>query len=158
MITVTVGSSCTIAYASPEQRLEIMAGLTLNNPLYVDAKRQGRYYRNIDPYLKYYSESEDGLTIPRGFTGSAMKILNTTDFVDRRRSMPPVNFTFSGALRPYQRTAVEAVLKRDLGYLVSGTGSGKTTVALYIICTRQQPTLVIVPTVVTALTRLSISM
>ena len=72
MIKITVDSKTHIEAASSDQ---IKTALTLNNPLYVDAKRQGRYCKNIDEYLHYFKETDAGLTFPRGATGTAMKIL-----------------------------------------------------------------------------------
>jgi len=65
---------------------------------------------------------------------------------DQRRTMPAVDFSFRGRLKPFQKIAVEAMLAKDFGTLSSATGSGKTVMALYIIARRKQPALIIVHT------------
>jgi len=65
---------------------------------------------------------------------------------DRRRSLPPVEFAFSGELRGFQAEAVEQMAARDFGTLSSPTGSGKTVMALGLVARRRQPTVVVVHT------------
>ncbi|MFH0996414.1 MAG: DEAD/DEAH box helicase [Pseudomonadota bacterium] len=57
-----------------------------------------------------------------------------------------MDFHFSGTLKPFQREAVAAVLKKDFGTLQAPTGSGKTVMALAIIAARRQPALIVVHT------------
>ena len=65
---------------------------------------------------------------------------------DQRLMLPPCGYEFNGQLRPYQVQAVDGILGREFGVLEAGTGSGKTVMALAIIASRQQPTLVLVHT------------
>jgi len=65
---------------------------------------------------------------------------------DRRRSLPPKNFSFKGRLRPFQQKAVDEMLAKDFGTLSSATGSGKTIMALYMVARRRQPALIVVHT------------
>lgn len=58
----------------------------------------------------------------------------------------PAQFTFHGALRPYQQAAVEALLRAKSGVIVIPTGGGKTMVAMGIAHTLQTRTLFIVHT------------
>jgi superfamily II DNA or RNA helicase len=49
-------------------------------------------------------------------------------------------------LRPYQQEAVLAASTKSFGVIEAGTGSGKTVMALALIASRRQPTLVVVHT------------
>ena len=144
MVEITVSDKCTISGLSPEQSMQIKTALTLSNPAFTEAVKMKRYTGKLDRHLEYFEVSGTGLIIPRGFSGPAMKILNVTDFVDLRRTLPPENFTFSGTLRGYQQEAFDAMLRRDFGVLECPTGGGKTIVVLALIAKRQQPTLIVV--------------
>jgi superfamily II DNA or RNA helicase len=124
--------------------------LTLNNPKFSEANRMGRYTRGIDPMLYFYEESQDRLTCPRGAATQIFKICRhqgeDIEFIDERHTLEPVDFIFNGKLRPLQRTAVQNCLKKDFGLLESPTGSGKTTMVLYMIAQRMQPALIVVHT------------
>jgi len=147
MTTIELNSSCTTTGVSLKEFEQIKIALTLPNPSYLEAIRMGRYARNLDHYLRYYRETENGLIVPRGFTGGIYDICGPVHLIDHRRTLEPVNFEFSSTLRDYQTEAVEDVGRFDFGVLEAATGSGKTTIALALIAARQQPTLVIVPTV-----------
>ncbi|MCP3944049.1 MAG: DEAD/DEAH box helicase [Desulfobacteraceae bacterium] len=124
--------------------------LTLNNPKFAEAEKRGRYTRGIEPILYFYEESKDSLICPRGAATQIYKICvdigEHIEFIDNRRSFEPIDFTFSGKLSSLQFPAVESCLKRDFGLLESPTGSGKTTMALYMIAKRKQPALIVVHT------------
>lgn len=128
----------------------IIKELTIDNPKYVDAVKYGRWVgKRLKPKLTFYSRTKQGLSFPRGFANEAIRLIRTFDgrnpqVVDKRRSCPEVDFEFLASLRPYQQEAVEAVVGRQFGVLESGTGSGKTVMALAIIARRRQPTLIIV--------------
>lgn len=124
--------------------------LTMPNPKYLDAVKQGRYTMGIDPELKFYEEDTEGLICPRG---CARKLYNlcsrmgeSIQIVDNRRSLEPVDFSFAGSLRELQQQAVNDVLSREQGLLEAGTGAGKTVMGLWIIAERGQPALIIVHT------------
>ncbi|MGD8677190.1 MAG: DEAD/DEAH box helicase, partial [Desulfobacterales bacterium] len=91
-----------------------------------------------------------GLEIPRGFIRQLITTCRRLDIdytvEDRRRSLPPVDYAFSGQLRPFQQQAVQHMLRKEFGTLNSPTGSGKTVMALYILAQRKQPALIIVHT------------
>lgn len=128
----------------------IKQNLTLNNPKFSEAQKMGRYTRGIDPVLYFYEEADHRLICPRGAATQIYKICRTQgeaiEFIDARQTLEPVTFSFTGKLRPLQIPAVESCLKKDFGLLESPTGSGKTTMALYIIAKRRQPALIVVHT------------
>ncbi|MGD9186538.1 MAG: DEAD/DEAH box helicase, partial [Desulfobacterales bacterium] len=98
----------------------------------------------------YYRLRGGGLEIPRGFIRQLITTCRRLDIdytvEDRRRSLPPVDYAFSGQLRPFQQQAVQHMLRKEFGTLNSPTGSGKTVMALYILAQRKQPALIIVHT------------
>jgi len=136
---------------NPAMVESIKVALTVPNPKHQEAVKIGRYAGNIPQYLKYYDLEPDGsLTLPRGFTGQLISMCrkNKEPFVwdDQRRVLPEVDFKFKGILKPFQREAVDDMLKKDFGTLCSSTGSGKTVMSLALIAHRKQPTLIIVHT------------
>ncbi len=147
MVKIRINSKCMITGATDSHITEIKNALTLPNPKHVDAVKMGRNSRNIDKHLRYYTETENGLEVPRGFTGPAWRMLGKPEIIDNRRVLSDVKFEFTGKLRNYQREAVEAFYNRDFGVLECPTGAGKTVIALALIAKRKQTALVIVPTV-----------
>ena len=128
---------------------EIKKALTLPNPVFQQAQKQGRYTGNLEPSLRFYKEARTGgLVLPRGYAKNLFSLCHSHGirpvFEDRRRVLPDVDISFRGKLRPYQQEAVNAILGRDSGVLNSPVGSGKTIVCLAVIAARQQPTTVVV--------------
>jgi superfamily II DNA or RNA helicase len=124
--------------------------LQLKNPKFSEAQKMGRYTKGIDPILYFYEASMETLICPRGAATQIYKICRTQgekiEFIDERKHLAPVDFSFKGKLRPLQISAVQSCLKKDFGLLESPTGSGKTTMALYMITQRRQPALIVVHT------------
>jgi len=130
-------------------RNRITSDLTMSNPQFEDACRHGRWTGNIPKTLTFYHRDNDHLILPRGYIGRLNTLLEQGERVqvdDRTRILPPVDFHFTGALRPYQVEAVAKVLQRRQGVLEMPAGAGKTVTALVIIAARKQPSLVIVHT------------
>lgn len=128
--------------------LAVIEKLTMTNPAYDDAVKMGRWTGNLPKTLEFYREEMDGLTIPRGCLDLIRTLAKThgeeITVADFRRTLPEVEFTFTGKLRDFQAKAVEAILHDDFGTLNAPTGSGKTIMALAIIEARRQPTLIVV--------------
>ena len=124
--------------------------LTIQNPAFLEAVKQNRYAGKIPRELFFFAEEKDGLVCPRGCVDHLVHLCEQAgeivEWVDNRRTLPPVNFTFAGSLRELQQDAVNDVLSSDQGLLEAGTGAGKTVMALYLIAQRKQPALVIVHT------------
>jgi superfamily II DNA or RNA helicase len=128
-----------------------MEALELSNPKWVENERMGRWNRGVPRTLKFYDKvGADGLWIPRGYLRQLILLCRRMGvdhrIEDRRRSLPPVEFAFSGELRAFQTEAVEQMAARDFGTLASPTGSGKTVMALGLVARRRQPTVVVVHT------------
>lgn len=123
---------------------------TLDNPKFKDAEKYGRYTGHLEPTIKLWSETSEGISFPRGWSRNCLDLLSRNgidvNIEDLRRSLSPVELIFKGELRDYQQKAIDGVLKRGFGVLESATGSGKTIMALKIVAERQQPTLILVHT------------
>jgi superfamily II DNA or RNA helicase len=136
----------------PPQLYDLLSQrLKFPNPKYLENARMGRWNRGVPKELRfYYRLKGGGLVIPRGFIRRLITTCRRLDIdytiKDRRRILPPVDFAFNGQLRPFQRRAVQLMLRKEFGTLNSPTGSGKTVMALYILAQRKQPALIIVHT------------
>ena len=64
--------------------------------------------------------------------------------MDERQNGSPLELMFAGQLRADQETAVEAMLRHDIGVLQASTAFGKTVVAAAILAQRGVNTLVLV--------------
>jgi len=128
----------------------LMDKLTLKNPAYIEAVKRGRWTRNLPECLKFYEETAEGMSLPRGFIIQLLRIATQTEtnwkIIDQRCTLPEVEFTFTGKLRDYQQEAVRDILQHDHGVLSCPTGGGKTIIALAVIAKRGQPTFIIVHT------------
>ncbi|HHD64726.1 MAG TPA: DEAD/DEAH box helicase [Desulfobulbaceae bacterium] len=149
-IRLIVDKECALAGASQALSSGIRERLTIKNPKYDAAVRYGRWVgKQLKPKLYFFRESGDRLIFPRGFANQAVVLCRkysgcSPAIIDNRRLLDPVEFSFSGKLRPYQQQAVTSVLGRSFGVLEAGTGSGKTVMALKILAERKQPTMIIV--------------
>jgi superfamily II DNA or RNA helicase len=150
-LTLTLTHHLRLEGAPSELRRALMEKLEFPNPKWLENERMGRWNRGTPRVLKFYDKvGADGLWIPRGCLRQVLLMCRRMGIEhrldDRRRSLPPVDFTFRGELRAFQATAVEQMLARDFGTLSSPTGSGKTVMALSMVARRRQPAVVIVHT------------
>ena len=151
-LTLTVGAQCLLSGAPDPVVKALKKGLTLPNPKFQSAQKYGRFVgKNFPQYLYFFTESEAGLVMPRGFARQVvLHCLDTLgqkpEIIDQRLLLPEQEFSFAGQLREYQEEAVTAVMARDFGVLEAGTGSGKTVMALKVIALRRQPTIILVHT------------
>ncbi|MDD5759846.1 MAG: DEAD/DEAH box helicase [Desulfobulbaceae bacterium] len=151
-LILTVNAQCQLVGA-PDVLLKVLKNaLTLPNPKYQSAQKYGRWIgKKLPQYLYFFTENKKGLLMPRGFAREVvlqcLDILGRKpEIIDQRLVLPERVFPFYGQLRDYQEEAVQAVLNRDFGVLEAGTGSGKTVMALKVIASRQQPTIILVHT------------
>ena len=124
--------------------------LTFNNPQWIENDKRGHWNGKTPKQLKCYEQVDNGLLLPRGFIRHLLRIAKDQGLKytlqDHRRTLPEVNFTFYGKLKPFQKPAVKDILSHDFGTLSAPTGSGKTCMALYTIAQRKQPALIVVHT------------
>jgi len=150
-LSLTVTGDCRLQGATPALLGALKKELTMANPAYRDAQKYGRWLgKKLKPWLYFYEETTAGLRFPRGFArravGLCRELQGDPKLIDQRRTLPEVDFSFQGRLRPYQQEAFTDTVRREFGVIESGTGSGKTVIGLAIIAHRRQPTLILVHT------------
>ena len=144
---ITVNHQTIITDCRPQTLGEIRDQLTFQNPEYLENQKRNFSNYQTPRSIECFTTFPGGLVFPRGFSKRASQIARKygelVEGDDQRRSLPSVNVQFSGVLKPFQKTAVDAALSRPFGTLQAPTGSGKTVMALSVIAARQQPALVI---------------
>ncbi len=125
--------------------------LEIPNPKWLENERMGRWNWETPKTLCFYTRtSGGGLILPRGTMGHLIRCCKKDGIAyrihDHRQSLPLLDFTFTGLLKPFQKAAVEALRPKHFGTLSAPTGSGKTVMAMALIAGRRQPALIIVHT------------
>jgi len=135
----------------PMLKKRLSERLVFTNPEYEFRQSRGEWLGNIPPQIHCLYEQRHHYFIPRGFLSQLLELCQQFEvkyrLVDRQRTLEPVQFEFHGVLKHYQELASEAMIARDQGTLIGDAKSGKTVIALYLICQRSQPTMVTVPNV-----------
>ena len=115
---------------------------------FIIKKKLGKSTWGSERYFRFIEEQEDLVIIPRGMAGRLIRFCRDNridyEFHDERLKVEPVHFLMDAQLREYQKSAVEAAEKKDMGVIVAPPGTGKTIVGLKIIAEKQQPALIIV--------------
>ena len=123
----------------------IMNDLTLRNPAYDQAVRQGRNVYSIPEFIELYRTDNGVLTIPRGYGKKLIQRLQEhgvqVQWRDQRLMLANVKFHSSIRLRDYQESAVKALLKSRQGGVVAPCGAGKTMILLEAMVRIGQPAL-----------------
>lgn len=130
---------------------ELKEKLTIVNPKWLENQRMGRWNRGTPRILKFYRGlGKGGIRLPRGYARQLLTSLKkhslTWEIDDKRRVLPAVDYEFDGRLKPFQRHASDQMLSKEFGTLCAPTGAGKTVIALHMVASRRQPTLVVVHT------------
>jgi superfamily II DNA or RNA helicase len=125
--------------------------LEIPNPKWLENERMGRWNWETPKTLCFYTRTPGGgLILPRGTMGHLIRCCKKDGIAyrihDHRQSLPLLDFTFTGLLKPFQKAAVEALRPKHFGTLSAPTGSGKTVMAMALIADRRQPALIIVHT------------
>ena len=125
--------------------------LEIPNPKWLENDRMGRWNWETPKTLCFYTRTPGGgLILPRGTMGHLIRGCKKDGIayrmLDHRRSLPLLDFTFTGMLKPFQKAAVDALMPKHFGTLSAPTGSGKTVMAMAMIADRRQPALIIVHT------------
>ncbi len=134
-----------------ELKERLFDALRFKNPKWLENERLGRWNKGVPEVLSFCFEGKDKtLILPRGYIRKLIDLCREMDvpfeLVDRRRTLPPVQFSFTGELKPFQQEAVDTILPKEFGVLCAPTGSGKTVMALDTVAARKQPALVVVHT------------
>jgi len=149
---IYVDSRIRIKEAPKELHEYLYERLTIDNPKYVEAVRMGRFCWNIPKHIYCcHATTEGTLILPRAYIHHLQAYLKEKSIPyqiqDNRRKLSPVDFEFNGKLKDFQAEACAAMLAGgSFGTLSSKTGSGKTVMALKLICERRRPALIIVHT------------
>jgi superfamily II DNA or RNA helicase len=150
-LKITIKENLQLKHVPPELMELLVEKLQFINPKWLENDRMGRWNRGTPKLLKYYDKvGRTGLWIPRGYIRHLINRCRRQEIKfqidDQRRKVKPVEFSFRGTLKPFQKIAVDEMLAKDFGTLSSATGSGKTVMALYIVARRKQPALIVVHT------------
>ena len=150
-LIITITDNLRLKNVPPDILKTLTEKLKFLNPKWLENEKMGRWNRGTPKELRFYDKvGAAGLWIPRGYVRQLILLCRRHDIKyeieDRRRSLPPANFSFHGKLKPFQQLAVDGMLAKDFGTLSSATGSGKTIMALYMIARRRQPALIVVHT------------
>jgi len=122
--------------------------MNFTNSEFIIKKKIGRNTFGTERYFKFVEETENEVTIPKGFIGKLIRFCRENniehDFIDERKKHKAIPFLFNAQLREHQKAVIETISKKDLGVIVAPPGSGKTIVALKIISEKEQSALIIV--------------
>lgn len=106
--------------------------LVLANPEYYKREAQGRWIGNTQREFVLYERVGNDLLLPFGCFHDLWKRFGG-DWTSKIHAKTPINYGSHIQLYPYQETAVNRLILRKNGILVSPCGSGKTQMALEII-------------------------
>ncbi len=151
ILNITIKNNLRLTGIPQVLREILIEKLKFPNPKWIENHRMGRWNRGVPRELRFYDKIRGGgLWIPRGYIRQLISLCRryrvNYRINDQRRSLPSVDFSFKGQLRPFQQEAVNRMLAKEFGTLSSPTGSGKTIMALYIVAQRRQPALIIMHT------------
>ena len=122
--------------------------LNFINSDYLIKKKLGKNTFGIEPYFRMIEERDGFIFLPKGFIGRLLRFLTENKikftFIDERKKLTTVNFSFKAALYDYQQAAIDVTEKKQIGIIVAPPGSGKTIIGLGIIANKKQPALIIV--------------
>ena len=150
-LSITITNNLRLKNVPPDLFKTLTDKLKFINPKWLENEKMRRWNRGTPKELRFFDKvGATGLWIPRGYMRQLILLCRRHEIKykieDRRGSLPLVDFSFKGKLRPFQQIEVEQMLARDFGTLSSATGSGKTVMALYMVAQRKQPALIIVHT------------
>jgi superfamily II DNA or RNA helicase len=150
-LIITITDNLRLKNVPPDIFKTLTEKLKFLNPKWLENEKMRRWNRGTPKELRFYDKvGAAGLWIPRGYMRQLILLCRRHEIKyeieDRRRSLPPANFSFQGKLKPFQQVAVDEMLVKDFGTLSSATGSGKTIMALYMVARRRQPALIVVHT------------
>lgn len=122
--------------------------LNFLNSDYLVKKNMGKSTFNIEKYFRLIEETPEGVMIPRGFVANIVNFCKqekiSFKIIDNRKKLDSVDFDSEIELLPQQELAIEKIVDKDFGVIVSPPGSGKTIIGLEIIAQKRQPALIIV--------------
>ncbi|PKB15118.1 DEAD/DEAH box helicase [Flavobacterium sp. 5] len=121
--------------------------LNFLNTEFIIKKKSNKNTFGTERYFRFIEETENTIIIPKGFVGKTIRFCRENkidyDFIDERKKLNPVSFSFNAQLKEHQQLVINSISKKDLGVIVAPPGSGKTVVGLKIIADKKQPSLII---------------
>lgn len=123
---------------------------TFENPEYAKRQRMDLWAEKVPPLIKLFQRERDSLVLPRGYfprVVSALRNAGVRFEVTDHTVCPLAKFSAPlGELYPYQKQALNDLLRWDTGVLEAPPGSGKTNMLLSAIPRLQTNTLILVHT------------
>jgi len=145
IITISHDIKILINEFSPWLIDSIKRDLTMVNPDYRQASLRGYSTRGKSEFIKFYQLEGENIALPRGYGAELWQKLKEQNikapYKDDRLLLESVDFKSRIKLRDYQSPAVEALLSKFQGGIVSGCGSGKTQIMLEAMARIGQPAL-----------------
>lgn len=133
---------------TPELQNHIIRLATFQNPEFYKKQAMRLSTWNIPRIISCAENHKDYISIPRGCYDDLITLLTDNDIEykidDKLALFDPINIKFEGVLYKKQKKAAKELLKYDSGILSATTAFGKTIVALYILASRKQKTLILV--------------
>ena len=137
-------------HLTPAARNRLIRLATFRNPDFY--KKQSMHFstRNIPRIISTAAEADGFLVLPRGCEEPLCTLLQDAgaDYAIQDETCPgrPLRIIFTGALRPDQKPAADALLAHRNGVLSATTAFGKTVVAAWLIAQRGVNALILVHT------------
>ena len=148
-MNITLSNNLVVTEMPADFRREVMSRLTIQNPEWSELDEYDQP-EEIPRYLEYYEETENGLIIPRGFTGKLFAMVKEAglpcrSYANRRRRLPEAEFPFFRKPLDCWPQALAVTAEHDFVTLSAPPGLDRMAVVCHMIATRLQPTLIVVP-------------
>lgn len=122
--------------------------LNFLNTEYLTRKRLGKSVYQVQKYFKLIGESENDISLPRGFLGQLISFLESEKIkYQTEHTYPNIEKnTFKSLihLTPAQNKVLDQVLLHNQGVIVAPPGSGKTMMGMELIARQKLPALILV--------------
>lgn len=146
---VLIDSNITVYDFSPELYRWCEENLVLRNPIYQQLKIRGKEdtirFKHVPEFIKLHSLVRGALVIPFGCLRAIWPFIKNaqvqTKFNDNGQMTIVNDEPQIGTFYPYQREAIDAMVKAKGGALISAAGSGKTIMGIEIAKEIGKPTL-----------------
>ena len=141
---IIISNEITIKDPTSDIRAWVYDKLKVANPEYSKKIRLGLWVGSTPKEIKLYRASGNDLIVPFGVwnsLASAFPIIETTPKEYRIAANKPVNYNADIKLYDYQEKAVNKLIQAQGGILQSKAGSGKTRMAIALICAMGKKTL-----------------
>jgi superfamily II DNA or RNA helicase len=126
----------------------IKKDLTINNPMYIKKKHMGISLWGTEKEIKFYSEEDGELLLPRGYMNRLFEINDGCIYTENRLLKSNIQYPVKPKLRDYQEPfPIKARESLGNGVFIMPCGAGKTSSAMGVVYELQQPTLWITHTI-----------